>query len=140
MRHKVIACVLRLARKRREVLVFEHRDDLEAGVQIPAGTVEPGEAIAAAAYRELEEESGLTRAQVRLVAKLAVAGAPEVQPVRHVFHFAPVTALPGRWSHTVRGSGEDAEMVFDFYWLAIGPGLKLAGGQERFLHRLEAPA
>ena len=113
MRHKVITYVVRQASERRELLVFEHRDDFEAGVQVPAGTVEPGEAIEAATYREIEEESGLTRARVRLVAELAVADEPEVQQVCHVFHLAPVTALPDRWSYTVRGSGEDAEMVFD---------------------------
>jgi hypothetical protein len=82
----------------------------------------------------------LTRAQVRLAAKLAEADEPEAQQVRHVFCFAPVTALPDHWTHSVRGSGEDAAMVFDYYWLAVESAPKLAGSQERYLHLLEPPA
>jgi 8-oxo-dGTP pyrophosphatase MutT (NUDIX family) len=48
-----------------ELLVFRHPD---AGVQLPAGSVEPGEAFEAAALREVEEETGLMDA--RLVARL----------------------------------------------------------------------
>ena len=42
------------------VLVFDHADVPDAGVQVPAGGVEAGETPAEAARRELWEESGLT--------------------------------------------------------------------------------
>ena len=41
------------------VLVFEHPGAPEAGIQVPAGTIEPGEDPARAALREAAEESGL---------------------------------------------------------------------------------
>lgn len=41
-----------------ERLVFDHIDD-DAGVQIPAGTVEQGKDIQVAAKRELMEETGV---------------------------------------------------------------------------------
>jgi 8-oxo-dGTP pyrophosphatase MutT (NUDIX family) len=44
-----------------ELLVFRHPD---AGIQLPAGSVEPGEAFAAAALREVEEETGLRETHV----------------------------------------------------------------------------
>ncbi|WP_210250507.1 NUDIX domain-containing protein [Arthrobacter yangruifuii] len=42
------------------LLVFTHKDvPLEiTGVQVPAGTIRPGEEAAAAAVRELHEETG----------------------------------------------------------------------------------
>ncbi len=41
------------------LLVFRHTQSVEAGIQVPGGTVEPGESPEAAALREAQEESGL---------------------------------------------------------------------------------
>jgi 8-oxo-dGTP pyrophosphatase MutT (NUDIX family) len=54
--HKVTAFVLRPTPAGAELLLFRHP---HAGVQLPAGTVEPGEALEAAARREVAEETGL---------------------------------------------------------------------------------
>jgi 8-oxo-dGTP pyrophosphatase MutT (NUDIX family) len=54
---KVTAFVTRGAGREVELLVFEHPS---AGIQLPAGTVEAGEAHAQAAAREAAEETGLT--------------------------------------------------------------------------------
>lgn len=63
---KVTALILRPAKGQKiEVLIFRHPN---AGLQLPAGTVEPGEAPETAVLREVEEETGLT--EVRLVKKL----------------------------------------------------------------------
>ena len=53
-----------------ELLVFTHRDSPEAGVQVPAGTVEEGETLDAAVLREVHEETGLTPTAVRNTAFL----------------------------------------------------------------------
>ncbi len=53
---KVTAFVTRRGRGGLELLLFRHPN---AGVQFPAGTVEPGEAPAQAALREVREETGL---------------------------------------------------------------------------------
>ncbi len=136
MKQKVLVYVVRAGAAEAEVLVFAHRHAPEAGLQVPAGTVEPGEAPEAAAFREVAEESGLTSAQVRLVRKLAEAFEPEWQIVqRHAYLFAPVADLPAHWSHTVAGAGEDQGMVFDYDWLPVSAAQqRLAGGQGRFLH------
>src|SRR5262245_62334075 len=56
--HKVTGFVTRGRRELRELLVFRHPS---AGIQLPAGTVEPGEAIEVAVVREVQEETGLSR-------------------------------------------------------------------------------
>ena len=141
MRQKVLAYVIRRQNGEPQLLIFEHRDHPDAGVQVPAGTVEPGEAIEAALLREVEEESGLTPAQVRLVRKLGELNEAESDQQRHVFELAPAGPLPDRWAHTVQGRGEDEGLVFDYYWQTLSPALKLAGGQDRWLPDLNsAPA
>jgi len=47
---------------RGHLLVFIHPDAPEAGIQVPAGSVEPGEHPSTAARRELEEETGIKAA------------------------------------------------------------------------------
>jgi 8-oxo-dGTP pyrophosphatase MutT (NUDIX family) len=132
VKQKALIYVVRAGEAGPKVLVFEHRHFPDAGLQVPAGTVEPSEAPEAAAYREVTEESGLTSAQVRLVRKLAEE--PEWEQNRQVYLFAPMVELPPRWSHTVAGAGEDQGMVFDYYWLPVSDAARLAGGQGRFLH------
>ena len=53
---KVTAFIVRERKGMKELLVFKHPT---AGVQIPAGTVEAGEAIETAVKREVYEETGL---------------------------------------------------------------------------------
>jgi 8-oxo-dGTP pyrophosphatase MutT (NUDIX family) len=54
---KVTAFVTRNTGNELELLLFEHPN---AGIQIPAGTVNPGETPEEAAVREVAEETGLT--------------------------------------------------------------------------------
>ncbi len=44
----------------RRLLLLAHPDHPEAGIQVPAGTMRPGERVVAAALREATEETGLT--------------------------------------------------------------------------------
>jgi 8-oxo-dGTP pyrophosphatase MutT (NUDIX family) len=59
---KVTAFITRPSADGRDLLLFEHPT---AGIQIPAGTVEPGETPAAAILREAREESGLEGLSIR---------------------------------------------------------------------------
>jgi len=56
--HKVTAFITRGSGPAAELLVFRHP---AAGIQLPAGTVEPGERFEVAALREAREESGIDR-------------------------------------------------------------------------------
>src|SRR2546427_655191 len=140
MKQKIMAYLVRRDAAGWQLAVFEHANVPEAGVQVPAGTVKAGEPLDAALWRELLEESGLRAPSVALVCKLAEAREPEWDQMRHVYLLQDVGGLPNDWVTVVAGDGEDQGMVFEFYWLAIAPGLQLAGGQTRWLGPIsEAP-
>ena len=115
------------------MLVCEHRGHAEAGVQVIAGTVEPGESVEAALWREIEEETGLGRGRLRLERTLGESDGEEPDEHWHGFELAPLFDLPERWSHTVGGEGEDKGMVFDYYWLKFSAHPNLAGDHDIFL-------
>ena len=107
---KVCPIVLRL-RGGVEVLAFRHP---RAGLQIVKGTVEPGEAIEAAALRELAEESGVTGARI--------AGRFGVHPINgDEWHLVrvQVSDLPESWVHHC---ADDGGHDFAFFWHRLADG------------------
>ena len=117
---KACACVV----QRDRVLVFRH-PHATGGVQLPKGTIEPGESPENAVIRELAEESGLhLSASPKLIAEMKFTGAvnkvfPERLPTQQrwfIFRFDAVEALPERWTHTATGSPEEHGLEFDYFW------------------------
>lgn len=115
---KACACVVQAGR----LLVFRHP---LAGVQLPKGTIDPGETPAQAVLRELAEESGLVlEAQsvalghfdVERVANGFIPGEEPEWQRWHVFWIAPVAPLPERWEHVAHGSPEEDGLVFRYFW------------------------
>ncbi len=105
------------------LLVFTHRDYPESGVQVPAGTVEEGEALDRAVLREAEEETGLKN--LKLVKYLgsrdfdaAVSANPGEIHERHFFHLEAANPAPEKWRHwEMTPHGEDKTPVaFDLSW------------------------
>ena len=124
-----------------ELLVFRHTDIPEAGLQVPAGTVEEGEAPDAAVIREVFEESGLTSVRiVSLVGRYRYA--PEGQKCavheRHVFHLEFTGQTPSHWTHVESHRSDGGPpLSFRFYWMKINdPDLSLAGSQGDLLEKL----
>jgi ADP-ribose pyrophosphatase YjhB (NUDIX family) len=70
MRQKVYAYILDSFAEGDRLLVFEHLDFPEAGIQVPGGSVEPGERPKDAVLREVKEETGISN--LKLVGKLGV--------------------------------------------------------------------
>lgn len=107
------------------LLVFEHADFPEAGLQVPAGTILTGELPEVAVVREAREETGLDEfAQVVFVGISEFDARPfgKVETHRrHFFHLPVQGTFPERWRHYERdasdGSGEP--IAFDFYWLPL---------------------
>jgi 8-oxo-dGTP diphosphatase len=135
---KVLAYVVRTDASDLRLLVFEHAHHPNAGLQVPAGTVEAGELPEAALWRELAEESGLRPPQVTLVGKLAEFPQPEWDLNRYVYLLRATDGLPSGWRQSVTGSGEDAGLIFEYRWEALSRLPRLAGDQDRWLPLIAA--
>lgn len=129
-----------LTRDPSELLVLEHTEEHPtAGVQVPAGGVEPGEQPDATAIRELAEETGLHSGSAAVYLESRI-WEQDIAPsrVRHYFWVVAPTDTPDRWSHTVTAGEEDEGMLF---WLSFRPrdaaGLTPGYGWDSALGRLE---
>lgn len=121
---KSVALVLRAADRGQEVLVFTHP---WAGVQVPKGTVEPGEAPAQAALRELHEESGLVLDGPAHPIGTWERDLGDGEIHRwHLFAIVASTGLPDRWTHVATGSIEEEGLAFAYRWLPVDPALPAA--------------
>ena len=134
---RALAYVTRERDGRKELLVFDHRDHRDAGAQVPAGRLEPGEDVEAGLLRELEEEAGLANA--RIVRKFGTFAPHELPHGRrytnHAFEVETPDA-PDAWEHVVGGEGDDAGLVFLFRWVPLEPTPELWGGSDPVLARL----
>jgi 8-oxo-dGTP pyrophosphatase MutT (NUDIX family) len=95
------------------LLVFDHRDHPEAGTQVPAGGLEPGESLVTGAVREVLEETGL-----RLTEEPQLLGIHEHldglgRPAKtHFLRASAPSDAPDAWEHRVTGDGGDSDLVF----------------------------
>ncbi|MFJ9690565.1 NUDIX domain-containing protein [Kitasatospora sp. NPDC101183] len=129
-----------------ELLSFAHRDFPGAGIQVPAGGVEPGEDLESAVRRECLEETGI--AEIRDLYALGVDQSPHpetgVERVTVFFHAELGRAAPDQWRHVVGsdgngGVGADDGMVFDCRFAPLGEvGPTLVDGQDGFLGMIPA--
>ena len=98
VRSKVLAYVTR----GEELLVFRHRDFPDAGLQVPAGTIEEGEDPQDAALREVREESGLTDVRVvGFLGRYLYDAAPHRGEAhdRYMYHLELTGSAEQSWLH-----------------------------------------
>ncbi|VTU25357.1 nucleoside triphosphatase YtkD [Variovorax sp. PBL-H6] len=118
---KACACLVDC---RDRLLVFFHPGD--AGMQLPKGTVEPGESPEDAVRRELLEESGIVYdGELVPLGTLDRERETDIQrgqrkhsQLWHLFLMRTQAQLPERFEHTATGSPEEHGLVFRFSWLA----------------------
>ncbi len=117
---KACAC---LVDARGRLLVFRHPED--GNMQLPKGTIEPGESPEAAVRRELLEESGLVFAgrleslgTLERECEAGVEGNTHRHPQRwHIFLMRDERDLPETFEHMATGSPEEEGLLFSFHWL-----------------------
>jgi 8-oxo-dGTP pyrophosphatase MutT (NUDIX family) len=118
---KACAC---LVDGRGHLLVFHHPGD--RGMQLPKGTIEPGEALEDAVRRELLEESGIrytgpleALGTLERDCEAGVEGNLHRHAQRwHLFLMRAEGPLPESFDHVATGSPEEEGLVFSFSWLA----------------------
>jgi ADP-ribose pyrophosphatase YjhB (NUDIX family) len=137
-RIRVAAYVIR-PRPGPELLVFEHVGAPEAGLQVPAGGVDPGEDLTHAVLREVHEETGLTGITVVRALTTEDKPHPETgQPRRTTFfHLQAAIDAADDWTHQVTGAGGDGGMVFACRFEPLPLPQPLADDQDTWLSLID---
>ncbi|MEV4095739.1 NUDIX hydrolase [Streptosporangium saharense] len=137
LKEKVLCYVVRDGR----LLVFRHTDHSyeEVGIQVPAGSVRPGERPEEAALREAREETGFTRfGIIRKLGEVTYDISPyrfEIQH-RHVFHLELTEPTPERWASQELHDGEQEPTTFECFWIPLETAHVLQSGQGALLGAL----
>lgn len=123
--HKVFAYVTH----RQRLLVFVHPRHPEAGIQVPAGTLDIGESPEAGILREVREETGLTDLAMgqflgEQTRDMTDYGHAEIH-LRRFYHVLCTCEPPDTWryfeQYPSRSPGE--AIPFDFFWVPLPHGV-----------------
>jgi 8-oxo-dGTP pyrophosphatase MutT (NUDIX family) len=123
------------------LLVFTEPDHPEAGVQVPGGTVNPGETEEDGARREFIEETGFA-APDRLTRLGDATYAYEAGELRHeharsFFHLPLDGAYPEKWEWVEQTpDGGEGPIRMAFFFLPLDAVPELFGGLGTFLRQL----
>jgi 8-oxo-dGTP diphosphatase len=111
------------------LLVFTHPNFPEAGIQVPAGSLEVDEAPDVGALREAIEETGRTDLEVisflgEVERDRADVGRDEIHH-RYFFHLRCTGTPPDRWRHSEYSpsEGNQEPIPFDFFWAPLPDGV-----------------
>ena len=122
------------------LLVFRHIDS-DAGIQVPAGTLEPGESPDDGVIREAREETGLDSLSIRRFLgsrnyDMSPYGIAELHR-RHYYHLECEGDAPSVWRHFETGGGTTKGIEFELYWVMLLDHVpELAAAQGDFLAEL----
>lgn len=137
LKEKVLCYVVRDGR----LLVFRHTGYSyeEVGIQVPAGSIRPGERPEEAALREAREETGFTQfGIIRKLGEVTYDVSPyrfEIQH-RHVFHLELTEPTPERWASQELHDGEQEPTDFECFWIPLETAHVLQSGQGALLGAL----
>jgi 8-oxo-dGTP pyrophosphatase MutT (NUDIX family) len=138
-KRKVLAYITKGQEPNLELLVFEHKDQPEAGLQVPGGTIEEDEMLIDALYREITEETGITRDNLSFLGKIHkynyYPNGKDTAYERNFFHLG-YEGDRQNWDHLVVSDGLDNGMTFQFRWEPLGTLPRLAGEQDEALELL----
>ena len=108
-----------LVRDGSDLLLLSHSLHPEAGLQVPAGTIMPGEDPRDAARRELVEETGLVDFEIKVllgerIYDMRPFGKDELHH-RYFFHAALTGEAPERWRHE-EVHAETGPIPLELFW------------------------
>lgn len=129
-RHRAYAYITSGSR----LLLFTQPGASDAGIQVPAGTIESGENPRYAVMREASEETGLTgikyaRFLARDTRDMRDCGSDELQH-RWFFHLSVEGPTEETWRHGEYA--EDGSLIhpFDFFWADVTALPELVAGYD----------
>lgn len=130
-----------------QLLLFRHHFAPEAGIQVPGGTVQPGEDPAMAVLREAYEETGLRHLSLNVFLGVSVrhmddfpeSFSPGTIHHRYFFHLKCAEEPSRTWRHYERHgpAAERDPIAFDFFWATLPNEIpELIVDQGQFLPQL----
>jgi 8-oxo-dGTP pyrophosphatase MutT (NUDIX family) len=133
--------VLIYALRDRHLLVFDEPDFPSLELQVPGGTVEPGEDIATAATREFEEETGFVPDELHPLGVHDYCfekNGREHHHQRHYFRCRISEMAPATWLHYEMTPFDGGDPIgFRFFWLPIEEAKQRLGyGMQALLEHL----
>lgn len=138
-KRKVLAYITRGQDPNLELLVFEHKNHPEAGLQVPGGTIEEDEMLIDALYREIAEETGIVKNDLSFIGKIHkynfYPNGKQTAYERNFFHLN-YEGTQQTWDHQVISDGQDNGLTFQFRWEPIELLPKLAGEQDKAVELL----
>jgi 8-oxo-dGTP diphosphatase len=130
-----------------KLLVFEQPDSPEAGIQVPAGTLEEGETPEEGVMREAWEETDLSGLKLScfLGEQIRDMRDYDKQEIHHrYFYHLLCEDAPETWSHGEFSPSDehehDARILrhrFDFYWVDLADVPELIAEHGYFIARLK---
>ncbi|SIT92946.1 NUDIX hydrolase [Edaphobacillus lindanitolerans] len=140
LRRKVLAYITRGEGPDQQLLVYTEKNHPESGAQVPGGTIDRGELLMDALYREIEEETGISKNDLVLVGKLAkntfFPRHRDRKYERNIFQLKYTGKGPEEWEHIVTGRGKDRGKVLALHWTPVEHIPELAGRQDMALDAL----
>jgi 8-oxo-dGTP pyrophosphatase MutT (NUDIX family) len=123
------------------LLVFRHTEFPRAGIQVPGGTLHPGEDPVEGLLREVTEETGLRRLEVIRLLGERDETYPSGSQHWRFYHLRHTGELHDRWIwHEEDPSGGGPPIEFELFWVQLPAGVpRLARGHGAFLDRLDGP-
>ncbi|MGH2347817.1 MAG: NUDIX hydrolase [Chloroflexota bacterium] len=108
------------------MLVFRHPRSPEAGIQVPAGSLEVGEQPDQGVMREAAEETGLSGLLIEALLgeqerNMADCGRDEIHH-RHFYHLRCTDKAPETWLHAEQFPSDDTNgnpIEFEFFWARL---------------------
>lgn len=107
------------------LLVFRHVLHPDAGIQVPAGTIEEDETPDAGVLREAQEETGLKSLEIRRFLgtrayDMSSFGRAEIHR-RYYYHLECKEETPSTWRHfeTDPSEGLSKEIEFELFWVRL---------------------